>query len=76
MWTLEALRRVGNSSVVIRLDARLFPLDTTRACVARHGNALSLSSAGELTVTAGGTAAWESLRRFTNDLLAAALERE
>ena len=74
--TLAALSNVGKAPIAIRLDQQLFPVCTARGCATRHSRTLSLNGAGDLLVHGTAPDAWDDLRRFTQDLLAASLERE
>lgn len=74
--TLAALSDVGKASVTVRLNAQVYPLDTALRAAARHGDALSLTDAGVLTIREAGDASWRALREFTQDLLSAAVHTE
>ena len=73
--TLAALSNVGNTSITVRLNRDLFPLEVTCAVATRHPD-LSLTSAGDLTIRANGDGAWHALREFTQDLLASTRHAE
>ena len=73
---LGELAQVGRAPVVVRVDPRLFPPDLVRRCAARCGVDVSLDHQGAITVAPGGSRAREVLRRLTQDLLTAVLERE
>jgi hypothetical protein len=73
--TLAALANVGSASVILRLNAQLFPGEAAREASARHEPLISLRGM-ELTVGPGGDDAWRALREFTQDLLAAAQRTE
>jgi hypothetical protein len=74
--TLAALADVGNAPVTVRLDPAVFPPPLLRDTAARYDSALAVASDGALTVSEIGPDAWESLRRFAQDLLLGALEHQ
>ena len=70
MLMLGELANVGRARVAIRLNPRLFSEDIVREHAERYGAQMTAGNPGEVIVEAG-TQARETLRRFTNDLLAA-----
>jgi hypothetical protein len=76
MRMLGELANVGKAPVTIRLNCRLFHADIVREHAERYGDDLTAGSPGEVIVAAAGTRARETLRRFTNDLLAAIRDQE
>jgi hypothetical protein len=74
--TLSALSDVGSIPVTVRLNPHLFPVAIAQDAAARQAAALSVDSAGDLTVSAASPDAWHALREFTRDLLAHALRAE
>lgn len=72
--TLAALGNVGKTPVTVRVSDRLFSPALISECARHYAHHLSADSHGYLTIAPAGEEARESLRRFTNDLLAAVRE--
>ena len=68
--TCEGLDCVGKTPVKFQLDRDLFPVELLTEC-ARHVPAVSLDEHGGLTIDGPDSLAWNSLRDFCAQVIAA-----
>jgi hypothetical protein len=71
--TIEALDSVGEQVVVLELDPALYGLELLSACSSKVAG-VSVDPHGALTIGGTDSRAYDALRRFCSELLAAKLE--
>jgi hypothetical protein len=71
--TIEALDSVGEQEVVVQLDPSLYGFQLLSACSAKAAG-VSVDRHGALTVGGADPRAYDVLRQFCSELLAAKLE--